>query len=333
MSIESLSEQSQENIAHLMDRIRKKECCAFIGAGLSRPARYPSWLELLDTLKTESENCLGTRINDAHLDNYDRAEEYRNILGIDNYRNIIQRELDPENDKQPWLPLHLDLVEMPFVSFITTNYDCIVENAYRRINGLAPIYNFYPLLPISHLRDRQIYHIHGIIDHSRLLETQDSIVLTRSDFDEAYAQGSNLINLITCLYTELTLFFVGFNVRDPSLMRIIKSSLLEFEKTREIAFERGIGPLKNIKHYALLPFPKKTPTDDHIGRRIITDENDIEATNREDEELQSLGVYTIRYTGDSQNHTQLINVIHDLYLAITGIKEPLISQDLTFRGV
>jgi len=333
MAIERLDERSQENIANLLDRIRNKECCAFIGAGLSRPARYPSWLELLDKLKAESENCLGAKIDDAHLDYYERAQEYRNILGIDNYRNIIQREFDPENDKQPWLPVHLYLVEMPFISYITTNYDCIIENAYAYIErDLAPIYNFYPLLPISHLRDRQVYHIHGIIDHSRLIETLNSIILTRSDFDEAYAPGSNLIKLITCIYTELTSFFVGFNVRDPWMMRILKSSLSEFEQTRKIAFGRGIGPLKNIKHYALLPYAKKTPTDDHIGRRIITEEIDLDATNREDEDLQSLGVYTIRYTGDSQNHTQLINIIHDLYEAITGIKEHLISQDLTFRG-
>jgi hypothetical protein len=332
MSLERLNEQSQENIAHIIDRIRKKECCAFVGAGLSRPARYPSWSGLLDTLKTESEDVLGRRINDAHLDYYDRAEKYREILGLGNYRNIIQREFDPENNKQPWLPVHLDLVEMPFVSYITTNYDCVIENAYRKM-GEAPIYSFYPLFPISHLRDRQIYHIHGIIDHSRLPETQDSIVLTRSDFDEAYDQDSNLIKLITCLYTELTLFFVGFNVRDPSMMRILRSSLLEFEKTMSVASARGSGPLKNIKHYALLPYPNKTPTDVDFGRRIVTEEIDVDATNREDEELRSLGVQTIRYAGDTQNHTQLINIIHELNINVTGLKEPLISQDLTFRGV
>jgi hypothetical protein len=332
MSLERLDEQSKENIAHLMDRIRKRECCVFVGAGLSRAAWYPSWSELLDTLKAESEDLLGTSINDAHLDYYDRAEKYREILGLDNYRNIIQKEFNPENNKQPWLPVHLDLVEMPFVSYITTNYDCVIENAYRKM-GLEPTYSFYPLFPMTHLRDRQIYHIHGIIDHSRLLETQDSIVLTRSDFDEAYNQDSNLIKLITCLYTELTLFFVGFNVRDPSMMRILRSSLLEFEKTRSVASARGSGPLKNLKHFALLPYPNKTPTDVDIGRRIMTEEIDLDAKNREDEELRSLGVYTIRYTGDTQNHTQLINVIHDLNIIITGIKEPLISQDLTFRGV
>jgi SIR2-like domain len=137
---------------------------------------------------------------------YERAEEYRRILGQENYQNIIKREFDPNNNKQPWLPVHLDLIQMPFASFITTNYDCIIEYAYIE-NGEAPIYNFYPILPHTHLRDRQIFHVHGIIDHSRLPETIGSIIFTRSDFNEAYTSGSNLIKLITCLYTELTIFF------------------------------------------------------------------------------------------------------------------------------
>jgi hypothetical protein len=93
-------------------------------------------------------------------------------------------------------------------------------------------------------------------------------------------------------------------VRDPFMLRILKSSLSEFEKTRKIAFERGIGSLKNIIHFALLPYHKKISTDEYIGRRFITEEIDQEASNQEDEELLSLGVNTIRYFGDSQNHTQ-----------------------------
>lgn len=130
------------SIANLQDPIRKKECCAFIGAGLSRPANYPSWDGLLDSLKVESEILVGGKINDAHLDFYDRAEEYRNILRED-YRRIIQREFDPNNNKQPWLPVHRDLVAIPFVSYVTTNYDCILENAYKAME-MPPVYNFYP---------------------------------------------------------------------------------------------------------------------------------------------------------------------------------------------
>lgn len=331
MVIQANNEHYQQNKANLLDRIRKKECCIFIGAGLSKPANYPLWPELLETLKIEAGNYSHIKVDDENLDNYERAELYKNILGINNLRNIIQREFDPNNNKQPWLPVHLELVEMPFVSYFTTNYDCLTENAFKKF-GVAPVNNYYPLFPMTHLRDRHIYHIHGIVDYEKLAETHDSIILTKSDFDEAYAPGSSLIQLISRLYMELTIFFIGFNVSDPFMMRILKNCLLEFEKTREVAFQRGRSQIRNIKHYALLPYPKQPPTIDEVGRRIQTDEIDIDATSREDQELESMGVYTIRYIGDSRNHTPLINIIHEMYLNITGIKEPLTTQDLTFLG-
>jgi hypothetical protein len=335
MAIENLSKQSQENIANLLDRIRDKKCCAFIGAGLSTRAGYPSWSKLLNILKTESEEFSGTKINDENLDNYLRAEQYQNILGIDAFRNVIRREFDPNNDRQPWLPVHLRLVEMPFVSYVTTNYDCVIENAYKE-KGYKPIYNYYPLLPITQILNREIYHIHGIIDPMRLAETQNSIILTRSDFDEAYKSDSKLIQLIKCLYSELTILFLGFNIKDTFMMRILKSSLLEFETTREIASIRGVGTLKNIKHYALLPYHNKEQIIDPIRRRKISkemyEEIDEESSNLEDEELRSLGVQTVRYKSGGENHTPLINILHDLYLDATRISEPIMSPDLTFRG-
>jgi nucleoside phosphorylase len=326
-----LDEHYQEHLVNLRNRIIGNNCCAFIGAGLSIPAGYPSWSGLLDKLKAEAEYRFGREINDAHLDYYERAEEYRKILGVENYRNIIRREFDPENNKQPWLPVHSDIVGLPFVSYVTTNYDCIFENVYKT-TGVTPVYYYYPILPITHLRDRSIFHIHGIIDHSKLVETQDSIILTKSDFVEAYTPDSNLLKLTNCLFTELTLFFIGFNVNDPFMMRILRSSLSELEKTRQIAYERGIGPLPEIKHYALLPYHKKISADDLYDRRTYHEENDIDATNFEDEELKLMGVRTIRYTSDMYNHTQLINIIHNyLYLPIRAKENPT-SYDLTFRG-
>jgi len=326
-----LNEQSRRNISELLGQISKNECCAFIGAELSKPAGYPTWFEFLEILKTETEYWSGITIDDEHLDNYERAEEYRNKLGIENYRNIIQREFDPDNNKQPWLSVHRDLVSMPFASWVTTNYDCILENAIRAIDG-DPVYSFTPNHPITKLRNRQIFHIHGIIDHSNLFETQDSIILTRTDFDRAYTPESNLVKLITCLYTELTIFFVGFNVRDPFLMRILKISFSDLGKTQQFVSERGIGLIKNKKHYALLPYHKKISADDLYDRRTYHEENDIDATNFEDEELKLMGVRTIRYTSDMYNHTQLINIIHNyLYLPIRAKENPT-SYDLTFRG-
>jgi hypothetical protein len=330
MIIESLDKKSQENISALLQKIQGNDCCAFIGAGLSRPAGYPTWLELLTKLREEAENIQGNRIIDDDDDYYDRAENYKCILGVNNYRAILNEKFNPLINKQPRLPVHVSLIEMPFISYLTTNYDCLLEKAfvYKQEN---PTYNFYPLFPITHIRDRQIYHIHGVIDHDRLLQTQDSIVLTKSDFNEAYKTGSSLLDLITCVYSEVTIFFIGFNIKDKSMISILENSKKDFEYKGNVAHERGYTGIKSINHYALLSYPQIIKHDT-LGRRVVTTKINYDAANQEDAELEALGVNTIRYEGDEFNHTQAIYIIDEMNSLINRISKAKIIQDFTFGG-
>jgi len=329
MVIETLDKDSQENINDLIARIRDKECCPFIGAGLSMRAHYPSWAELLSRLKSAVITDTEEELDDESLDYKDRAENYKARLGIEKYREILNNEFDPNNDKQPWLPIHEKLIEMPFLSYITTNFDCILENVFSE-KGLLPNYSCYPTLPISHIRDQHIYHIHGVVDHANLETTQDSVILTRSDFNEAYAPGSTLIKLITCAYTELTLLFIGFTITDQFMIRILESSKFEFEQTKNIAFNRGMGPLKTIKHFAMLPIPKVTEEDLRNESKEIAEIVRSKIANDE-RILGPLGVKTIRYRGDEFNHTELINIIREMNSTLSGVQTNPIAQDLTFR--
>lgn len=329
MVIETLDKDSQENINDLITRIRDKECCPFIGAGLSMRANYPSWAKLISKLKTAVIAETKEEFDDESLDYKDRAENYKARLGIEKYRDILINEFDPNKDKQPWLLIHEKLIEMPFLSYITTNFDCILENVFSD-KGLLRYYSYYPTLPISHIRDQHIYHIHGVVDHANLETTQDSVILTRSDFNEAYAPGSNLIKLITCAYTELTLLFIGFTITDQFMLRILESSKYEFEQTKNIAFNRGVGPLKIIKHFAMLPIPKVNEEDLQNPKRDIAEiiRSKIAADERI---LGPLGVKIIWYRGDEYNHTELINIIREMNFSLNGVQTNPIAQDLTFR--
>jgi hypothetical protein len=328
MEIEKLTEQSQNNVSHLMKKIRMKDCCVFIGSGLSSQADYPTWLGLLKILKKEAEDISGTNI-DLNLNYYERAEKYKEILGNERFRNIITNEFNPFNNKQQFQPVHLDLLDIPFVSYITTNYDCLIENAFR-FQGKPTDFHFYPLLPSTHLRDRQIIHIHGMIDYSNLTATQDSIVLTKSDIDEAYAPDSNLTKLINALYTELTIFFVGFNVHDPFMMKVLQECYSGFEKLKRISAQRSLGPLKEIEHFAILPYI--LTEDDHLGIKREIYEIDHKATSHDDTDLLLMGVNSIRYIPDSRNHTPLNQIIHERNTFVNELEEPRISQGSTFRG-
>jgi len=262
-----------------------------------------------------------------------RLELYKNILGEMRFKEIITYEFNPHNNKQPLTQNHLDLIELPFVSFITTNYDCILENAKSRLD-LDIKSNFYPTLPISHIRDRQIFHIHGILDYERLSETQDSIIITRSDINQAYQEGSNIYNLLNCAYQELIILFIGFNIYEPFIWEIIRDCRYQYEEKRIIASERGSKPLKEINHFAFLENKLFYPPnkDQYIINHEISDEENIDLIIKQDEELKTIGINPIRYVGDPFNHTQLIELVHKLYSTIKNLQERPIVYDLTFHG-
>ena len=127
MEHEEFEIQNQETLSNLSRKIRLHECCAFIGSGLSRLVSYPLWSDLLLTLSNEAKKLVEESINDEQLDNYDKAEIYKEILGAEKYTDIVSHEFDPDNDKQPFSSTHLDLIELPFISYITTNYDLVID--------------------------------------------------------------------------------------------------------------------------------------------------------------------------------------------------------------
>ena len=330
MAFETLNSNYKNNISFLLEEIQRKNCCVFIGAGLSRPAGYPSWEELVNRLKEKAEIKNGEKLEDRDSNYYDRAEEYKRILG-DDFPHLLIHEFNPNENKQNWMPIHLDIVQMPFVAFVTTNYDCLIENALGKI-GQRPTYSFYPTLPRTHLRNRQVFHIHGIIDYHDLLKTQGSVIFTRSDIDLAYDQekDSSLLDFLYCLYTELTILFIGFNINDPIMMRVLQNCYLQYQRKKEIIYEKKLDPIKEIQHYALLPY-QTIIEENKIGERIKTDKIDLTKTEIEDLNLNHLGVKTIRYIGDGFNHTKLLNIMSTMNEIINQTSPKPISQDLTFR--
>ena len=116
------------------------------------------------------------------------------------------------------------------------------------------------------------------------------------------------------------------------MMMILKKSKAEFEKTRHIAILRNKRPLKDIKHFVILPYPKTKLVGNDILGSVSAKEINYNILESENEELTSMGVYPIRYLDDADNHTRLINIIHEMNVEINGIQETSISRDLTFFG-
>lgn len=334
LTSEILSEKKyQDNFNNLVDAIKNHNCCAFIGAGLSRPSGYPLWPELMKIIKSEVENFNNDPIDDQSLNFYDRAELYKTILSENKFIEVILNIFDPHNDKQPCNEIHHDLISLPFASYITTNYDCTLENA-ARYDDVDIQYSYYPLLPSSKLREmkKQIFHIHGILDYDRLDETKGSIIITRSDIEEAYKKDSSIEKLLDTIFQELTILFIGFNTSDPFINEIFRKSIQQYNIKNEIAIKRSGEPLKCIRHFAFIE------NNYYVKRKEYNSFNPFESPEEEivksnesgDYDLELLGINPIRYDGDSYNHTQLIELVHGMKIQILGLQEEPIKYDKTF---
>lgn len=331
-----LDSKSKENYTSVIKAIQNNQCCAFIGAGLSLPAEYPLWIPLLDQIKEVIKTKGGVFEESSNEKPYDRAERYQEILGEREFLKIIVDIFNPHKDKQPFNQVHLDLIELPFVSYITTNYDCSLENAAKRYN--LPIKkSCYPTLPTSKIRERRIYHIHGILDFENpdtLERMKTTLIITRKDAEEAYKTDTSIHDLLKVIYKELVFLFIGFDLKDEYIRDIFLESGNEYNTTNEISIRRSQEPLKSIRHYAFMENPKLDQNNEKrfIGSIMSEEEKRVELRKKQDCDFKEMGINPIWYDGDSRNHTQLIELIHEIYLQVKGIKERPIPYDLTFRG-
>jgi hypothetical protein len=141
----SETEINKEHRAKLLSLIASKEAIAFVGAGLSQRAGYPSWEELVAKLE-ELAGSFGLFVPPAGLSPrsapqfvYAIKEHIVRTTGdLRPYWNFLGREF--EHRSPGCSTIHHDLIRLPFKGFITSNYDPCLENACSAaVPGQTPI--------------------------------------------------------------------------------------------------------------------------------------------------------------------------------------------------
>src|SRR5687768_1606277 len=119
----------------LLSYVRHRQCVLFVGAGLSRPAGYPGWRDLMTTVVNKTAATLyagGAPEELSALLNAGQfaelADQCRELLGRERFAALLRTELD-----KPAVPpkaTHRAIVETPYASIVTTNFDTLLEDAY-----------------------------------------------------------------------------------------------------------------------------------------------------------------------------------------------------------
>lgn len=200
-----VKELIEEFAAALLDH----NAAVFAGAGLSVPAGFVNWRELMRgvaqdlSLNVDQEHDL---ISLAQYHTNERRSRHR----------LTQVLIDELTKDAKVTENHRILARLPIQTFWTTNYDPLIEKALAEVGKIADV-KIMPdnLATTKPRRDAVVYKMHG--DHTMPQEA----VITKDDY-EAYNSKRQLFS--TSLQGDLvdkTFLFIGFSFNDPNLSYIL----------------------------------------------------------------------------------------------------------------
>lgn len=148
-----LTEQPEDTRAALSRCIATKTCVVFVGSGPSSPI-FCTWDRLINTL---CENCgVPERVSPTSSpdDLLDAAESARKA-NIELYHRTLGDEFGRADLTSPVFGL---LMRMPFASYVTVNFDPLLEQEASNPEHRCPHVECYPSLSAKYLSRRTVYY-------------------------------------------------------------------------------------------------------------------------------------------------------------------------------
>ena len=265
--------------------VESGEAIAFVGSGPSQVCCYPSWRELLDRLCSA---CGVDRLRqEAPPREYlTRADECLRSDSCAFHSTVQNLFAERPHDSI----VYTDLLRAPFKAWITTNFDIVLaRHAVRQRRELYA----YPELPPSAIWERPVFYLHGIAS-AKYGHDPRRIVLTKSQFDQAYARDSGRAStLLAAMAPYHSLIFIGCRLGEPQidcLFRKVHGAGMDFADK---------GRSKMPEHYALL---EKEFRDEPDG----TQKRDGVTENLQDRQFANRGISVVRYDPEDDYHSGLI---------------------------
>lgn len=268
-------------------------CVLFVGSGLSLTAGYPTWDKLILTMfercGIEVESIASLSVDDK-LVKLDEARESDPVA----YEATLQSLFGRPASVIP--RTYIYLAKLPFSSYITVNYDPLLATACLNEKEDRNVLR-YPNLRPQEVNEESIQHLHGFIGEDGDVDLND-LVLGRRSFQEAYEghRGHSLQALLQTAFVHYPILFVGCGLSEPPI-RFLFQWLRGF--ISEIEQKSG----------------ESGPTHYILRNTILKRENqkrDRESEKVKEKDFESMGITTVWYDKDDEEHSSLIRIFEDL---------------------
>ncbi len=201
----------EKSLEIISRRLWEGHASVMVGAGFSKnavPKTMPSWDELAREIFR--------RLYHQEPESYQRidplalAEEFLVSKGPDDLNELIADVIDDEQHSPS--ELHVRLLELPWSDVFTTNYDTLLERAYKKI-----VSRNYDIVvdkdDIALSRRPRIVKLHGS------LPNHTPFIITTEQYRTYPVEYAPFVNTVQQSMMENVLCLVGFSGDDPNFQR------------------------------------------------------------------------------------------------------------------
>ncbi len=193
-----------------LSEVLEGNAAVFAGAGLSVPAGYVDWRELLRPLAKE------LKLNIDLEDDLVAVAQFHVNANASNRHKLHKAVIDAISPGNPPTKNHELLARLPIETWWTTNYDKLIENALRAVDKVVDVKSAVPQLATTRRgRHATLYKMHGDVDRP------DDAVVTRDDYERYQKDRDAFVTALAGDLVSKTFLFLGFSFTDPNLAHIL----------------------------------------------------------------------------------------------------------------
>jgi len=224
--------RSASELPALVSYVRERRCVLFVGAGLSRPAGYPGWGDLMRQVINATVEITGASTNREELERLvaqgkfaEVADQCRTVLGRTVFGQILRDAL--ARDVAPPEATHRAIVDTPYACIVTTNFDTLLEDAFARWSDFG-----IPKAPTGMgLAQQGTLLLDGaffILKAHGTIQDDASMVFTSEDYRRITHANPAFQSVMSALLLSHAVLFVGYSLSDPNFRLLMDSQLSTF---------------------------------------------------------------------------------------------------------
>ena len=203
-------QQLNRIVTDLLKDLAEDNLAIFAGAGLSAPAGFVSWTELLRPIAEELD------LDVERETDLVAVAQYHCNTNSSNRGKLNQLLIDELSEQAEITENHRILARLPISTYWTTNYDKLIENALIDARKIPDVKHRVKQLSYTKRgRGAVVYKMHGDIDHP------DEAVLTKDDYEAYHVKMQPFITALSGDLVSKTFLFLGFSFTDPNLDYIL----------------------------------------------------------------------------------------------------------------